>query len=88
MNVGSLNFLANVGWRYCGVIICVWTGLGLIFTAVFYFPPPRPNTKGMSRAEIVREIDFVGGLLSIGGMVLFMAGMQVCFDCFVSMFPI
>jgi hypothetical protein len=28
---------------------------------------------GMSRKEILRQIDYVGGILSIGGMILFMA---------------
>jgi hypothetical protein len=67
---------AHSSWRYCGIIICVWNGLALIITGVFYFPPPRPNSKGKSRREILREIDYVGGFLSITGMVLFMAGMQ------------
>ena len=31
---------------------------------------------GKTRKEIINEIDFVGGFLSISGMVLFMAGMQ------------
>lgn len=45
-------------------------------TLFFYFPPPRVNSAGLSRKEILGQIDFVGGFLSIGGMVLFMAGMQ------------
>ncbi|KIW93966.1 uncharacterized protein Z519_05281 [Cladophialophora bantiana CBS 173.52] len=67
---------SHAGWRYCGIIICVWNGLGLIITALFYFPPPRVNSKGKSKQEILHQIDFIGGLLSISGMVLFMAGMQ------------
>lgn len=67
---------ANAGWRYNGIIICVWNGLGLIITALFYFPPPRVNSKGKSRREILSEIDYIGGFLSISGLVLFMAGMQ------------
>lgn len=31
---------------------------------------------GLSRREIISQIDFVGGLLSISGMIMFMAGMQ------------
>ncbi|KIW66046.1 hypothetical protein PV04_08255 [Phialophora macrospora] len=67
---------SHSSWRYCGIIICVWNGLALIITALFYFPPPRPNSKGKSTREILSEIDYVGGFLSIVGMVLFMAGMQ------------
>jgi MFS family permease len=67
---------AHAGWRYIGIIICTWCGIGTICTAVFYFPPPRPNSKGKTSSEIIKEIDFLGGFLSIGGMVLFMAGLQ------------
>jgi hypothetical protein len=31
---------------------------------------------GKSKKELLREIDYLGGFLSISGMVLFMAGMQ------------
>ncbi len=42
-------------------------------TAVFYFPPPRVNSTGMSRKEILAQIDYIGGILSVVGMILFMA---------------
>jgi len=48
----------------------------VVLTAVFYFPPPRVNSQGLSRAEIIKQIDYVGGLLSVSGMILFMAGMR------------
>ena len=64
------------GWRYCGIIICIWNGLGFFLTLFFYFPPARVNTLGKSKAQVLKEIDYIGGLLSIGGLVLFMAGMQ------------
>jgi Fungal trichothecene efflux pump (TRI12) len=54
----------------------VWNGLGLIFTACFYFPPPRVNTLGKTKKQVLSEIDYLGGFLSIVGMILFMAGMQ------------
>lgn len=54
----------------------MWNGLGFLITAFFYFPPPRVNSKGKTKAQVLGEIDYVGGLLSISGMILFMAGMQ------------
>ncbi|TKA62162.1 hypothetical protein B0A49_10343, partial [Cryomyces minteri] len=63
-------------WRYIGVVCGVWAFIGLVLTAVFYFPPPRVNSQGLSRNEILAQIDYVGGLLSIAGMLLFMMGMQ------------
>ncbi|KAI9874734.1 MAG: hypothetical protein M1823_007621, partial [Watsoniomyces obsoletus] len=64
------------GWRYCGIIICVWNGLGFFLTLFFYFPPPRVNTLGKTKMQVLKEIDYVGGFLSISGFVLFMAGLQ------------
>ena len=64
------------GWRYIGALCGAWNGIGLLTTIIFYFPPPRINSKGMSQKEIFERIDFVGGFLSICGMILFLAGLQ------------
>jgi hypothetical protein len=63
-------------WRYIGVICGVWCTLGVVLTALFYFPPPRVNSKDMSRAQVMKEIDWLGGLLSISGIMLFIMGLQ------------
>src|ERR1700744_246478 len=63
-------------WRYIGVICGVWSFLGVALTALFYFPPPRVNSKGFSRAQILNEIDWIGGFLSVVGIVLFIMGLQ------------
>jgi hypothetical protein len=47
-----------------------------VITAIFYHPPPRVNSQGLSRSQVLKEIDYLGGLLSISGMLLFMMGMQ------------
>lgn len=60
-------------WRWIGLLCGIWNFIGLIMTAVFYFPPPRVNSSGMTSREILGQIDYVGGLLSVGGMILFMA---------------
>lgn len=63
-------------WRYVGAFCGAWNGFGLLVTALFYFPPPRVNSLGLTRKEIIGRIDFVGGFLSITGLIVFMAGMQ------------
>lgn len=71
------QLIAGYGsWRYIGLLCGVWSFLGLVLTAVFYWPPPRKLTVGLSRTEVVKRIDFVGGFLSISGLLLFMAGVQ------------
>ncbi|KAF7122696.1 hypothetical protein CNMCM5793_000806 [Aspergillus hiratsukae] len=64
------------GWRYVGAFCGAWGGFGLLATVFFYFPPPRVNSHGLSRKEVISRIDFVGGFLSISGLILFLAGMQ------------
>ena len=64
------------GWRYIGLWCGLWAFVGLVLTIIFYHPPPRANSTGLSRRDILRRIDYVGGLLSISGMLLFMMGLQ------------
>ncbi|KAI9716063.1 MAG: hypothetical protein M1828_000474 [Chrysothrix sp. TS-e1954] len=63
-------------WRYVGLFCGLWAFVGLVLTAVFYHPPPRVNSEGLSRGAVAKRIDYVGGLLSISGMLLFMMGLQ------------
>lgn len=71
------QLIASYGtWRYIGLFCGVWAFIGLVLTAIFYFPPPRINSVGLSRREILKRIDYVGGFLSIGGLLLFMSGIQ------------
>jgi MFS family permease len=67
---------SHSSWRWIGLWCGIWAFIGLVLTVVFYHPPPRVNSLGMSRKQILSEIDYVGGFLSVGGMILFMAGMQ------------
>jgi len=61
---------------YIGLICGIWAAIGTLLVLFFYFPPPRVNSAGMSRKDVIRQIDFVGGFLSISGMILFMMGLQ------------
>lgn len=63
-------------WRYVGAFCGAWSAFGLLITILFYYPPPRVNSEGLSKKEIIRRIDFVGGFLSITGLVVFLAGLQ------------
>lgn len=67
---------AHSGWRYVGAFCGAWSGFGLLVTILFYFPPPRANSEGLNKWETIKRIDFIGGFLSIVGLILFMAGMQ------------
>lgn len=58
-------------WRYVGLFCALWAFIGLVLTAVFYFPPPRVDADGMGWREILKKTDLVGGLLSVSGLILF-----------------
>ena len=71
------QLIASYGsWRYVGLLCAVWALVGLVGTIIFYHPPPRLNAAGLSRREVLGRIDFIGGFLSIVGLLLFMAGVQ------------
>lgn len=75
---------SHSSWRYVGLFCALWAFIGLVMTAIFYFPPPRVNSQGLTNKEIIAQIDFVGGFLSIVGIILFVAGLlwggyQVCY---------
>ena len=67
---------AHAGWRYCGLLCGVWGAIGLFMTLFFYFPPPRVNSQGLTKRQVFNQIDFVGGFLSISGMLIFMCAMN------------
>ncbi|KAI9686287.1 MAG: hypothetical protein M1822_003943 [Bathelium mastoideum] len=62
-------------WRFVGLWTALWNFIGLVLIAVFYWPPPRPNAGGLTRWEIAKRLDYVGGLLSASGLTLFLAGL-------------
>jgi hypothetical protein len=47
----------------------------MAMAAIFYFPPPRINSSGLTKKEIIARIDFIGGFLSSTGIVLFLAAL-------------
>ncbi|KAH7406344.1 fungal trichothecene efflux pump [Phaeosphaeria sp. MPI-PUGE-AT-0046c] len=67
---------SHTSWRWIGLWCGIWAFIGLVLTAVFYHPPPRVNSQGMSKKQVLAEIDYLGGFLSVAGMLLFMMGMQ------------
>jgi MFS family permease len=63
-------------WRWIGLFCGGWAFIGFVLTLIFYFPPPRPNTAHLSRKESIRRVDFIGGFLSVAGLLLFTMGVQ------------
>ncbi|KAF2468594.1 putative major facilitator superfamily transporter [Lindgomyces ingoldianus] len=67
---------SSVGWRWgpwCALTYNGITGLGLFFT---YFPHNHTRAEGFSHRAILKRIDYVGGVLSITGLTLFLVALQ------------
>jgi len=62
-------------WRYVGLFCGLWACVGMVMTAIFYFPPSRINSSGLTKTDIISQIDFVGGFLSVTGVLLFFAAL-------------
>ena len=67
--------VAHASWRYIGLWCALWTSVGLFLTTVYYWPPRRANRGGLSKREIMKRMDFTGGLLSTAGLTLFLMGL-------------
>ncbi|KAK0890200.1 hypothetical protein LTR57_025187 [Friedmanniomyces endolithicus] len=68
-------------WRWIGLLCGIYNFIGLVLTAVFYFPPPRVNSQGMSRRESDKltgsvERSASPACMLIVRQLLFMMGMQ------------
>ena len=67
---------SHSSWRCCGALCGGWAAIGFFGVLFFYFPPPRPNSRGLGKREIIAEIDYIGGILSISGVITFLIGLQ------------
>ncbi|KAJ9611234.1 hypothetical protein H2200_004417 [Cladophialophora chaetospira] len=63
-------------WRW-GIWICLmWNGLWWVIIAAVYFPESQTRAKGQAAKAILRQIDYVGGALSIIGLVIILVALQ------------
>jgi MFS family permease len=69
-------YSATATWRWGAWINVILNGGTFAMLLLFYHPPPRPNTRQLSKLKILAQIDYIGGILSIGGFALFLLGLQ------------
>ena len=69
-------YSASSTWRYGAWINIILNGGTFFMLLLFYWPPPRVNSLNLSKMEVLARIDYIGGLLSIGGFALFLLGLQ------------
>lgn len=70
------QLLAEKSWRYVGLVIGVMALISFAILAIWYKPPPRPNSVGLSKMECLRRMDFIGAFFGIGGVTAFLVGLN------------
>ena len=72
-----LQLQADDSWRWSMLIVALWNLVGLVGLFFCYKPPHRHNVENLTRSDILKRIDYVGAFLSIGGVAIFITGLQL-----------
>lgn len=70
------QFIASHSYRYVGVVIGGLALIALVILAIFYKPPPLPAMQNMSKRQILKRLDWIGGVVGIGGVTVFLVGLN------------
>ncbi|KAJ4305792.1 hypothetical protein N0V90_001324 [Kalmusia sp. IMI 367209] len=62
-------------WRYNGIFVGVWNFVGLLL-CIFCYRDPSRLTAEYTAKDVLRQVDYIGGILSTAGVTLFMMGLQ------------
>jgi hypothetical protein len=62
-------------WRYNGLLVGVWNFVGLLLVIFAYKDPSRLTAEYTAR-HVLRQVDYIGGILSTVGVTCFMMGLQ------------
>ncbi|KAJ8107802.1 hypothetical protein OPT61_g8614 [Boeremia exigua] len=63
-------------WRWSMWICLIYNGVVFIGLAATYFPKSHPRMEGFTKSMILKQIDYVGAVLSIVGITLFLVALQ------------
>ncbi|KAK6427381.1 hypothetical protein LTR95_015990 [Oleoguttula sp. CCFEE 5521] len=70
------NYMLDSTWRWIGLALGLWNAIGFAAVLFGYNPPARVNARGLSKREMIKRIDFVGGGLIIAGLLIFLYGLN------------
>ncbi|KAK6393115.1 hypothetical protein LTR65_002806 [Meristemomyces frigidus] len=66
----------HASWRWAMWISLIYNGIVFVGLATTYFPKSHPRLEGLSKRKILGEIDYVGAVLSIVGITIFLVALQ------------
>ncbi|OAG09823.1 MFS general substrate transporter [Paraphaeosphaeria sporulosa] len=65
------------GWRWCYYLMIILSFISGLLFFIFYFPPTfEDKFKNKSRGQQIRDFDYIGTVLFIGGFVIFLLGLS------------
>ncbi|KAH8589103.1 putative siderophore iron transporter [Bisporella sp. PMI_857] len=70
------ELVLHATWRWCYYIAIIYSVICIVGTAIFYYPPSRPqHDYEKSRWQEFKELDFIGLGLFSGGLTVFLVGL-------------
>ncbi|KIW45798.1 uncharacterized protein PV06_04152 [Exophiala oligosperma] len=63
-------------WRWGIWMVLIFQGIALLGAALLYFPSKHSRLVGLARKDVIKNIDYVGGLLSLAGLTLLLVALN------------
>jgi hypothetical protein len=60
----------RASWRWGMWISLIWNAVVFVGLATCYFPKAHPRMGGMSKVAILKQIDYIGAILSTVGICI------------------
>lgn len=70
------QLLAEKSWHWVGLVVGCMALLAFAILLIWYKPPPRPASIGLTKRQIVNRMDLFGAFLGIGGITTFLVGLN------------
>lgn len=70
------EYSSHASWRWGPWISLIYNSITAVGLLLTYFPHAHVRAHGLSRSAVLKRIDFLGGFLSITGLVLFLIALQ------------
>lgn len=64
------HWTERFGRNSADLFVRIWNAFWIFGIAITYFPKSQTRAQGVSRRDVLRKIDYPGGVLSITGLVL------------------
>jgi predicted MFS family arabinose efflux permease len=74
----------HVTWRWSMWLALIYNVVAFVGLAFSYFPHSHTRAEGVRKRDVAKQVDFFGGFLSTGGIVLLCVFPSPCLACMAS----